>query len=285
LIVYNQTNMSKGPTIAPDTSAGAELWEDGSLGAWEAQLARYRSVLDCLKPGTDLGPLDRWYCELQLGGSLSKQQLSKLMRWKLLRGKWRPLQKRVDSIDAKVLEATYSAAHALYAGSGDVRQLLNLLGPGTPAMTGVGAATATAIASCMDDCIPFLSDSAMLSIPSLGKKQYSLAHFDRFAAEVEAKTRWLARESKRGGGGVQWTARLVERALYASTYPSYGDAPASAEESTHTRKRKARSSSPSSPSPPPSPSSSSRARGRVKGSGEKQQQQQQQPKKKKRKNG
>lgn len=88
---------------------------------------------------------------------LDKKELSRLMEWKLTKGKWRPrLQKFVDELaDAVVTETTKKGFQK--AASGDLKGGLDELCK----LKGIGPATASAILSVFDPAIPFMSDEAL----------------------------------------------------------------------------------------------------------------------------
>jgi len=136
-------------------------------------------------------------------GFITRNDLSRIMRWKLKTGKWRPnLQKFVDEAsDEFVREVSTRAFTALR--SDDLKGALTELCK----VKGVGPATASAILSAFDPCkCVFMSDESLLTV--LGTKQYTLA-------EALKLTKLCSAEAKRRGG--TWTANGVQRAVWATT--------------------------------------------------------------------
>lgn len=136
------------------------------------------------------------------GMFLNQSELSAVMKWKLRRGKWRPLQGKVDSNPNSLVIAATSEAFK-FMDKGDISQAFKQL----DRLCGVGPATATAILSPFyPDSIAFSSDQAMAAISSLvgmGTVQYTDKYILRFIAEIARLAKHL-----------QLTAQEVETALF-----------------------------------------------------------------------
>ncbi|CAA6657677.1 unnamed protein product [Spirodela intermedia] len=121
---------------------------------------------------------------------MSKPELSKLMQWKLSRGKWR---KRRSNPPPEGLRALPDLSKA-------ISELTTL--------KGVGPATASAVlAAYAPDLGPFMSDEAMMA--ALGNKEYTLKQYLAFARKLQKKAKELTEE------GCPFTASDVERALWS----------------------------------------------------------------------
>jgi hypothetical protein len=131
---------------------------------WVNQLAKYDSVIEkvsksSFKKGA-LAMLDDWKTTLtSIVGSrnplhLTKEELSKLMRWKLLRGKVRArLQEYIDEItEQKAEEFTKNAF--LLLKKGDLSSAIDVCS----SIRGIGPAFSTAILSIVDPSVAFMSD-------------------------------------------------------------------------------------------------------------------------------
>lgn len=130
------------------------------MSSWKAALSSYKSVIETLnKP--NLIPLDEFYTnELPLlikqrnpKPYITTDELSRLMQWKLTRGKWRPrLLDFVSSLDVDVVK---TASQKAFGSLPDVSKAVKELS----VLKGVGPATASAVlAAYAPDVAPFMSD-------------------------------------------------------------------------------------------------------------------------------
>ncbi|CAA7393778.1 unnamed protein product [Spirodela intermedia] len=186
-----------------------DLMGCSKVGAWREALSSYQASLESLhKP--ELLPLDDFY-QNQLPLLLkqrdpepymSKPELSKLMQWKLSRGKWRPrLQDFVSKLEETQVE---SASRRAFGALPDLSKAISEL----TTLKGVGPATASAVlAAYAPDLGPFMSDEAMMA--ALGNKEYTLKQYLAFARKLQKKAKELTEE------GCPFTASDVERALWS----------------------------------------------------------------------
>ncbi|KAK3149473.1 hypothetical protein QOZ80_3AG0217830 [Eleusine coracana subsp. coracana] len=181
------------------------------VAAWRAALAAYDRRLAALdKP--DLVAVDSFYRHdlpavlhsRDPDPLLAKPELTRLLQWKLSRGKWRPrLMDFVKGLDDAVVE---SASRKAFAALPDLRKAISEL----TVLKGVGPATASAVlAAYAPDVAPFMSDEAMVA--ALGNaKEYTLKQYLAFAEKLQAKAKELS------VGGERFTPSDVERTLWSS---------------------------------------------------------------------
>ncbi|KAJ4701567.1 DNA binding protein [Melia azedarach] len=186
-------------------------FECPNLIMWKDALSSYHARLESLnKP--NLVSLDDFYRN-QLPSLIHRRnpnpyittaELSKLMQWKLTRGKWRPrLLDFVSSLDESSVK---SASEKAFKSLPDITKAVSEL----TVLKGVGPATASAVlAAYAPNVAPFMSDEAMEA--ALGhSKDYSLKQYLLFADKLQAKAKDLASE------GNSFTPSDLERALWSS---------------------------------------------------------------------
>ncbi|XP_059279475.1 uncharacterized protein LOC132033506 [Lycium ferocissimum] len=180
------------------------------LGQWKEALSSYGAHMESLnKP--NLVSLDDFYRN-ELPGVLRQRnpsyitnpELTKLMQWKLTRGKWRPrLLDFVSSLDDSVVR---SASEKAFQSLPDIKKAITEL----TVLKGVGPATASAVlAAYAPDIAPFMSDEAMVA--AIGNsKDYTLKQYLVLVDKLQAKAKELSAK------GDCFTASDVERALWSS---------------------------------------------------------------------
>ncbi|KAK6116049.1 hypothetical protein DH2020_008318 [Rehmannia glutinosa] len=136
---------------------------------------------------------------------ITTDELSKLMQWKLARGKWRPrLLSFVSSLDDAVVR---DASRKAFVSLPDVSKAVSEL----TVLKGVGPATASAVlAAYAPDVAPFMSDEAMMAVIG-DAKDYSLKRYVVFAEKMQAKAKELSSSED------LFTPSDVERAVWSST--------------------------------------------------------------------
>ncbi|KAL9940365.1 hypothetical protein V8E36_001070 [Tilletia maclaganii] len=146
------------------------------------------------------------------GAYMNKDEMLKLMRWKLARGKWRPRLEQY--IEEHSEQAIKDATRASFAALDEVedndhknpipRDVLRKL----TQLKGIGPATGSAVLAAYEPTrIPFLSDEAAIGVGQLGSKpDYTEAFFDRYT------TRMHERVAEEGWESVD----ELERACYAA---------------------------------------------------------------------
>lgn len=135
------------------------------VGVWKSALSSYKSRIESLnKP--DLIPLDNFYTdELPIlikqrkpNPHITTPELSKLMKWKLARGKWRP--RLLGFVSALEEDVVKSASLKAFQALPDISKAVTEL----TVLKGVGPATASAIlAAYGPDVAPFMSDEVKIN--------------------------------------------------------------------------------------------------------------------------
>ncbi|KAF5746751.1 hypothetical protein HS088_TW06G00925 [Tripterygium wilfordii] len=165
-------------------------FECSDVGLWKEALSSYPVRIKSLsKP--NLVSFDEFY-RSELPSLLHQRnpnpyittpELSKLMQWKLSRGKWRPrLLDFVSSLDDELVK---SASEKAFQSLPDISKAVNAL----TVLKGVGPATASAIlAAYAPDVAPFMSDEAMVA--ALGhSKDYTLKQYLLFVDKLQTKAK------------------------------------------------------------------------------------------------
>lgn len=133
--------------------------------------------------------------------------------WKLTRGKWRPrLLSFAEQADEKQLKDAFIQAHAVLSKNKSKPPSDEAIKEAATALCdlkGIGPATASAILTAISPSIPFMSDEALVA--ALGSRDYTV----KFMLQLTEKLRSKAKKLSAADGKKEWTARDVERCLYA----------------------------------------------------------------------
>ena len=188
----------------PGTKEAVRLWEAGkksSAHLWEAALAKMPEAIEAKAAALSgktpqaaaskrkqLREDDEWlrstFRKEVLAGEdphMSKDQLIRVMRWKLARGKFRPLMGRVKENSGVSVQASSRKAIAVMQESGEsgVKSAAEHL----CALRGIGPATASAVLSFLfPDHVAFMADEPLEVC--LGKRDYSMRAFLRFQEAI-----------------------------------------------------------------------------------------------------
>ncbi|KAM5198261.1 uncharacterized protein RBU33_013712 isoform 1-T1 [Hipposideros larvatus] len=189
------------------------LWGCEDPSRWAAILALHGEVLRARAgPQGQLEALDRWYRE-ELPTSIegraekhvTREELERLMAWKLARGRFRPRLQQLVATNPPELVVQRSASA--------FRRLPDMLAAITELCTlrGVGPATASAVLAVgAPEVAAFMSDEAVAAVPGLPALKYTLKHYLLYLDQVQERARALSRGSASGS----WTPHHVETALW-----------------------------------------------------------------------
>ena len=206
----NRIKNSLGSMSRPGAAQAREVFLAAPTDEWEGLKGRYSDAILAVankKRKPELPGLDAFWREDLLAAVSQRSprlvtlgELSRVMQWKLLRGKFRPLQKIVDSNNAKQVESVSQAAfRCLDAGNwkGAFEHMTKL--------RGIGQATASAVLAPFDprNC-PFMADEVMEAVLN-GQRDYTAKIYCAMRTALVEKAEQL---------GEGWTAEDVGRALW-----------------------------------------------------------------------
>eukprot|EP00736_Rhodelphis_marinus_P014379 Rmarinus@m.5217 len=186
---------------------------------WRKYVNAYKEARDQLEK-KGLSELDDWYMDdlpLLIAARqpplLKKEELSRLMKWKLTRGSFRPrLQQLVESNPAPLVEKLSQEAFCVVLGDPSPRGAEKAAKVLTK-LKGVGPATASAVLAACTEHVPFMSDEVIAASPGVAKGSYTMAALVTSTAAIQEKAKQLAQSEKEED--TKWTPRLLERALWA----------------------------------------------------------------------
>ncbi|KAL3199523.1 hypothetical protein MRX96_013847 [Rhipicephalus microplus] len=185
---------------------------------WSYVLSMYKEVLKqkaalrTKKGGPEeLIKLDAWYQEqlpktiqARKDKHLVHEELVKIMKWKLMRGKYRPQLLDLVRINTElaVKSTSKKAFRKLPNLSGAITALTNL--------KGIGPATASAIlAAAFPEQAPYMADESMLSTPGVEATDYTLAEYLNYAERIKTCTEQLAQKDPNG----TWTPHKYKESV------------------------------------------------------------------------
>lgn len=165
--------------------------------------------------------LDNWYQhELPVAiqerkiKCITHAELCKLMKWKLMRGKFRP--KLTEMVESNKPQSVLDASQSAFDLLPDVEQALKAL----TVLKAVGPATASAIlAAGAPDQVPFMADESMLAALPGRPKAYTLPYFLDYLDAVKNLVKQLNKDSGVSKDNM-WTPHKVELALWSKSMKS-----------------------------------------------------------------
>eukprot|EP01031_Cornospumella_fuschlensis_P048034 gene48034-58838_t len=201
---------------------GKELFQSGDINLWNDVFARYDEAVAAVaakKKKPELPQLDQFVfnqipemIENRNPRHLELAELSKLVKWKLTRGKMRPLQKMVDSNSAQAVRSCSTEAFQKLT-TGDWQGAIASFSE----LKGVGVATASALLAAVSPelCI-FMADEVIESadIPrNYDMKTYVLVRNAYLRKARELGEGW---DMQKVGQAV-WTASVLGLSTLADT--------------------------------------------------------------------
>ncbi|PNH10158.1 hypothetical protein TSOC_003116 [Tetrabaena socialis] len=255
----SEAGVSEGARAA--IPSPAQLWASTDAAVWGSVRESYTSAVTAVaarkgKGKAALPELDRWFAtELPAklrgdGPEITREDLMKLVDWKLARGTWRPqLQAYARGQAVGAVEAASRKALALLrdyaapsshegtsavptaapastsrpasgvcgsAGApGSDEHADSILQEALAALTelkGVGPATASALLSAASPRLaPYMGDEAMAAVLPPGRKvEYTVRAYKELASALRRKAEQLS------SGGARWAAAGVEQCLWVA---------------------------------------------------------------------
>ena len=221
----------------PGSEVARRLYKSSiSLEEWESCVAKYGQVVASVATGKSKEGLVAW--DAHLWGDLVTavesrspkhillSELADIMKWKLARGKARPLQKLVESNSpASVIAASTEAFK--YLSGGHWEKAIDAI----TSLKAVGVATATAILTPFAPAlVPFMADEVMEAVSC--KRDYTMKIYKEMRSALIVKAQELQQmvsESENEDREVkEWTAELVGKALWVKAmmqvYPEISSA-------------------------------------------------------------
>ena len=221
----------------PGSEIARRLYKSSvSLEEWENCVGKYSQAVASVASGKSKEGLVKW--DAHLWGDLVTavesrspkhivvSELADIMKWKLARGKARPLQKLVESNSpASVIAASTEAFKHLSAGHWE--KAIDAI----TSLKAVGVATATAILSPFAPAlVPFMADEVMEAVSC--KRDYTMKIYKEMRSALIVKAQELQQmvaESENEDREVkEWTAELVGKALWVKAimqvYPEISSA-------------------------------------------------------------
>ena len=190
----------------------SELWACKDSAAWLEAYNCYGDALSLVsaRKGEEKGlrQLDEWMAG-EAGTSFAQkkfmtlEELKKVMRWKITRGKFRPLMRLIEQNSSSEVEEVSKESFALLREKKFTDALHKIT-----ALKGVGVATASAILGLLaPEEFPFMSDEA-LELCISGGREYTAKAYEPLRETLKKKAAEL---------GKGWTSERVGRAIWASS--------------------------------------------------------------------
>lgn len=174
------------------------------------------------KDGESLEKLDKWYQD-ELGElarsrsppHITSEELVRLMKWKLSRGKFRPRLIELAASNNEESVKNASKKGIQLALKNKVEDAISAL----VVLKGVGPATASGIlAACVPEKCCFFADEVAHAIPSLATLKYSAAEYELLNSElVECSKRLnkdFQKDNEKENDEGTWTPHKVELAVW-----------------------------------------------------------------------
>jgi hypothetical protein len=186
-----------------------DLWNSNSDRPWRAALDRYDDVV-AAQDVSRLVELDRWYhgelpalVRARTPRHVMLDELAQLTEWKMKRGEWRA--RNLVLVKGNTPDEVVSTSTAALAAIPHPTKPISTLAT----LHGVGPATASAVAAAVaPDTYPFFDELVAAQVPALGEVKWTLGYYGKYAAQLRARAAAL---------GGDWTAAMVERALWANS--------------------------------------------------------------------
>ncbi|KAG8198079.1 hypothetical protein JTE90_020909 [Oedothorax gibbosus] len=206
--------------MASATDSGPVFFTKATPEQWTYVFSQYKEVLKekaslrTKKGGPEeLIRLDTWYQEQlpkiiqsRKPAFIKHEELVQIVKWKLMRGKFRP--RLTDLVRINTETAVFNASKKAFRKppkdlSNAITSLTNL--------KGVGPATASAIlTAAFPNEVPYMADESMLSTPGIEATDYTLAEYLNYAEHIKACSDRLAALDPKSN----WTPHKIELTLW-----------------------------------------------------------------------
>ena len=205
--------------LKPNLNVAIELYNSNNSKKWMEYYKKYDKTIELIsiaKNKPQLIELDKWlWNDLKNDVHnrseyyLTKEELSNIMKWKLMRGKFRPLQKMVDENSSEFIKLCTNNAFNILEDNwkNALKELMKL--------KGIGVATASIILSVFcPNHFPFMSDEVIESVHD-GKKYYTNSVYFSIQSKLENKKNEL------NNNGKKWNLEMLEKSLWVSSNLNY----------------------------------------------------------------
>mmetsp|Transcript_2765 Transcript_2765/g.6076 ORF Transcript_2765/g.6076 Transcript_2765/m.6076 type:complete len:500 (+) Transcript_2765:127-1626(+) len=207
------------------------LWKSGGPTDWHKALHSVDEAVRCT--GKDrLQLLEEWFrtkLPKDLGARdpqpyLTREELVKLVDWKLTHGKWRPklLEYAKDQDEKDVKEISEKALKALQGCVPGQRDKVQSALQTLTALKGVGPATASAVLAAACPHVPFMSDEALEA--AVGKRDYTVKVYMSLVEALQNKAQQLNEQQQQQEEEVWGSKKAVQavrqlRSMGAQVFP------------------------------------------------------------------
>ena len=214
----------------PGTAGAAKLLKSSDVNQWKSVLVNYDEAVARVaqaKKSPELIALDQWlWHEFPLAVKersppcCSKEDLTKIMQWKLLRGKNRPalLNLIKQNANSSVEEISTEAFRLLISSAGSSWKLaISKLAE----LRGVGPATASAILAPLAASVPFMADEPLEAVTH-SKRDYTLNVYSKMHDAMHTLSEDVLGRilSPEEAGKALWVAAMFSVYSNASTMSS-----------------------------------------------------------------
>lgn len=177
---------------------------------WLRYFEAYVSMPNKAKDAQKFRELDCWYHALDVSrGYVTKAELLEIMKWKLTRGKMRPLLKKIEALtEDEVRLATYNGINAIRQSIDENSVKVGLEAISKP-LKGVGPATASAVLAKWNIGVPFMSDAGLIAVN--GTADYKISDYLSYYRGISEK---VAQLNADGMSEHCWTAKQIEAVLH-----------------------------------------------------------------------
>ncbi|XP_067126388.1 uncharacterized protein [Centruroides vittatus] len=205
--------------MAEPTDSSLVFFTKATPEQWNYVLSLYKDVLKAkastrTKKGgpEELVRLDTWYQEQlpkiihsRKEPHITHEELIQIIKWKLIRGKFRP--RLIDLVRINTESSVFQISKKAFRRIPKISSAINAL----TSLKGIGPASASAIlAAAYPEHVPYMADESMLSTPGVEGTDYTLSEYLNYYEKIKVCTNRLnSLDSER-----RWNPHKVELALW-----------------------------------------------------------------------